>query len=476
MAQQRFTTLPFSGAYNARRGNTGKDERYINCFFSDVGGRKYITKRPGWQAHTTPAAGSIGTALLVWAGQGTGGKVLSAFGGTNSTIYDGTTSLGAITGKATSIVETPISGAATVCISSTDNTGWYYDAGTTVAVPTKIADADFPGNAGKTLAGGFVNIDGYTLICTTDNKLWCSDLNSVTAWTANNYGATNAYPDPSVGAIRVKNQILAFGTQSLEFWYNAGLTPFPFARSEAATVKVGAASADAITQISDVAFWCGAAPEGGLAVFQFSDSVSRISTPEVDQSLQTAGPGAIYMSAIRVYGLSFVIVTYSSTFSWVYCVEDKRWHEWTSAAVLWHKTSGSSVGTGTMPVYAISNTSTSGKVFKIDPASFVYQDNGSAFTATAQSGNDSGSNWKFYDELNIAADVETGTSLLSVYTSDDDYASWQLWDTRDLSGSMPKLTRGGSSQRRAWKFTHADNTSMRIKIDEAMLLMRVGLY
>jgi hypothetical protein len=476
MKAQRFTQLPFSGAYNSRRASTTKDERYINCFFTETGGRKYIVKRPGWATNTTPAAGSIGTAILVWSSQGTGSKIISAFGGTNSTIYDGTTSLGAITGKATGIAEFFISSTPTIGISSSDSTGWYYDAGATVAVPTKIADADFPGNAGKTLAGTFCNIDGYTLICTTDNKLWASDINSITAWTANNYGATNAYPDPTVGAIRVKNQILVFGTQSLEFWYNAGLTPFAFARSEAATVKIGACSADAITQISDVAFWCGSAPEGGLSVFQFGDSVTRISTPEVDQSLQTAGSGAISLSAIRIFGLSFVIVTYSSTNAWVYCLEDKRWHEWNSTVELWYKTTGASVGSGTMPIYAISKDSTSGKVFKIDPNSFVYQDNGGAYTATAQSGNDSGSNWKFYDELNIAADTESTTSTLNVYTSDDDYATWVLWDSRDLSGNMPKLTRGGSSQRRAWKFTHADNTAFRIKIDEPMLLMRVGLY
>src|SRR3990167_3844611 len=121
---------------------SNKDERYVNCMMITQGDRDYVVKRPGFATNETPASGNVGSAIMIWTGHGTGQKVISAFGATNSTIYDGTTSLGAITGKAFAITETFVTTTATILVSSGDSTGWYYDTG--VAVMTKITDLDFP--------------------------------------------------------------------------------------------------------------------------------------------------------------------------------------------------------------------------------------------------------------------------------------------------------------------------------------------
>ena len=96
---------------------TTKDQRFVNCFTERVvngyTGKTtlYLVKRPGFASSITPQAGSMGNALLVWTGNGQ--KVMSAFGATNSSIYDSTTQLvtnaadtTAITGLAKAIVET----------------------------------------------------------------------------------------------------------------------------------------------------------------------------------------------------------------------------------------------------------------------------------------------------------------------------------------------------------------------------------
>ena len=125
-------TVPVSGEYNTRisqsnavSGASGvvgigivgimvvgaapsavdKDERYINCMLTKEGAKQYIVKRPGVAALNTPASGNIGSAILVWTGSASGTAVISAFGATNSTIYNGTTSLGAVTGKSRSITQ-----------------------------------------------------------------------------------------------------------------------------------------------------------------------------------------------------------------------------------------------------------------------------------------------------------------------------------------------------------------------------------
>lgn len=447
-----------------------KDERYLNCFLTKQGSEENLVKRPGFAALNTPQSGSVGNAIMVWSGQGSGTKVMTAFGATNSSIYDGTSRLTtdaadttAITGKATGITETSLSGTATLAISSDDNTGWYYqDAGTV----TKITDAQFPGNNGRTLAGTFAHMDGYAFILDTRGDLWNSDVNSITSWGANSKIAANSYPDAGVAASRFKAFIMAYGTQSIQFFRNVG-KPFgsPLARVEEMTLKIGAISADAIAQLADSRFFCGATPQGGLSIFQFDGQLARISNPEQDFQLVLAGPSNISLTTLRFYGRSFLLVRANTT-TYCYVLEDKRWHEWTSSAPLWYKCAGLSTGSQIL-TYSISNLSTSGKVYIVNPASLVFTDDGAAFTATAQSANDGDGRKRYYEEFWVDADIEPSASTLTVSYSDDDYQTWVTHGTIDLN-AQTRLTRLGASRkangyRRAWKLTHAANTAMRIR-------------
>jgi len=489
--------IPLSGAYNTRvnavnsldtssgvigvgvigvmiigksQTATSKDQRFLNCFPEKIsdplnGSVKYYTiKRPGVTVNSTPQAGSIGTAILVWSGQGTGQKVISAFGGTNSTIYDAAVSIGTITGMATDITETLVSTTATLVVPSTDNTAWYYDTG--VGTMTKITDGDFPGNAGYTLAGTFAHMDGFACIMTTDGKVWTSDLNSVTAWTASSFGSANSYPDTGVGLIRYKTYIMAFGTQSIQFFHNAGLTPFPLSNVPSMTVKLGAVSAKAITSISDVVFWCGSTPQGGIGVYQYSDGISIVSPSEINAILLLAGAANISLSAIRFYGKSFVVVTASAN-TFVYCVEEKTWHQWVSSVNWWYRFASVSSGTN-MLNYAISNTVTGGKVYLMDNANLQFTDDTVAYSAVIQTALiDFGTmKRKFYPSVELVCDKQSTTSDISLSWTDDDYQTTTTWGTVDTSAARTMADRCGSSRRRGWIWTHSANTPMRIEAME----------
>jgi len=454
--------------------STDKDARYINCFAQTVSDpvygqkRVYMVKRPGFGTGFTPAAGERGEAVLVWSGQGTGQKVISAFGSTNSTIYDSAVSLGAITGRCTGLTESVVGTTTpTIFITSNDSTGWYYD--TVTAVVTKIADADFPGNAGKTLAGTFSHLKGFACVLTTDGFLYASDLNSGTGWTSNSFDSTNALPDAGVGTRTHGEFIMAFGTQSIEFWYNAGLTPFPLARAGAKTIKVGAISDDAIAEISDTKWFAGSTPQGGISIFQYDGSLSRVSTSEIDAILILAGASNISMTTIRFYGRSFVLVRAGPT-TFAYCVEEKMWHEWNSTTPLWYKCVGISLG-GTMVNYAVSNIATSGKVYIMNHASLVFTDDGTTYTARIQTAKEDGgtNHRKIYSYLDIIGDVETSASILTISASDDDYQNYVVLGTVDLSSQQRRLTRLGAARRRAWVFTHSANTPMRLERGEGEL-------
>ena len=451
--------------------STNKDQRFSNCFLTTIadaatGSKKqYARKRPGFAASNTPSSGNVGSAILVWTGAGAGTDVISAFGATNSTVYNGTSSLGAVTGKARAITETVVGaapGTATLVVPTSDSTAWYYDTG--VGVMTKITDGDFPGNAGLTTVGSFAHLDGYAIIMTNDGRIWASDLNSVTAWTATSFDTASALPDKGIGCIRWRNTIMCFGQQSIQFFQNAGLTPFPLSPVSSMTVKVGAVAADAIAEISGTIFWVGSSPEGGLSVYQFDGNVARVSTPEIDSLLILAGASNINVTTTSFYGLHFVIVN-ASTVTVVYCIEEKMWHDWSASARYWYKCAGVSIG-GTMVNYSISDQSTSGKVYIQNQAALVFTDVGTNYTARMQLNNmDLGiNNLKLWHEVELVADIESSSSLTTLSYSDDDYGTYTTWGDLDLSESRPRATHLGSSRRRAWALTNSSNTPMRIEV------------
>jgi hypothetical protein len=452
---------------NAAR-SSDKDVRIINWIPITVpdevtqSKRFYLQKRPGFVVHSTPATGEKGSDIHVWVGQGSGTKVITAFGHTNSTIYDDTASLGAITGRSSGITETSISGTATLVISSRDSTLWYYQASGSL---TKVADADYPGNAGRTMAGTCAHLDGYPFQMDTGARLHNGDLNSVTAWTAGAYVTANAIPDIGVGCVRHRNTIIAFCKEHFEVFRNGGnTTGSPLSRVEELTQLIGCVSADAIAKVRDAVFFAGSSKQAVVGIYVYDGGAAdKISTPEIDAQLTIAGPANITLSTGGAYGRHLLFVKASNT-TFVYVVEEKAWTEVNSQTPLWSKSDGVTVGS-TMVCYFISDVSTSGKVYVFNPASISYQDAGVAFTATYQSAKlDFGTNRrKFWHRMDVIGDRESSASTLGLAWYDDDYLTSSTVRNVDLSNDAPRLNKCGSSRRRSFTLTHSANTPARLE-------------
>jgi hypothetical protein len=469
--------IPLTGTYNTRLGSvalsgssaivgagivgimvvgssgasgSGKDTRFINCFQitqSDETAqskRLYVADRPGFAAHSTPAAGSIGTAIHVWTGLSS--KVMSCFGGTNSTLYDGTTSKGAITGLARGIVETKVSGTPTLLIASSDSSGWYYQDGGTA---TEITDGDFP----ATTVGNFAAMDGYAFIMDSTGKVYNSDINSVTAWTANSYFDANSVPDSGVGVVRHRDLLIAFCKEHFEVLYNAANpTLSPLARIDERTQRIGCVSADAIAEVRDTIYFAGATKGSNIAIYSLDGGqLGKVSTPEIEVRLNYAGPSSISLTTLGFFGRHFVVVC-AGMATYVYCIEEKVWHEW-SGTQYWYKADGATSGTASVN-YAISKISTAGKVFVLNPLSINYQDNGESITALIQTAKiDMGTaDKKTWESIGIIGDQLSAT--LYVAWQDDDYQTQSTPRTLSMATDRPRLRRCGRSRSRSLLLTH----------------------
>jgi len=183
----------------------------------------------------------------------------------------------------------------------------------------------------------------------------------------------------------------------------------------------------------------------------------------VDSLMILAGTSNIAISTCRYFGRSFVRVK-ASTVVYTYCIEENFWFEETTTTPLATSIASTSIGT-TMVNYAISNVSTSGKVYVMNHAALVFTDDGVAYTARMQlAPHDHGTRHrKFWSDVELVCDREESASATTLSYSDDDYQTWTTWGDLDLSDERPRATRLGASRKRAWALSNAASTPMGIE-------------
>lgn len=453
-----------------RVATTDKDQRFVNVIFEKITNpitgveKLYAIKRPGFAVESTPQAGSVGNAVKVWSSQGAGTKVISSFGSTNSTIYDATTSQGDITGVTLFLDEAIIGGTSYILIVSNDGTMWYLPDG---GVLTEITDAQFPGQAGKTITGRPVVIDGYLFIAATDGTIWNSDLNSISAWSATSFISAQMYPDQCVGLSRYKNQLVAFGKDTIEFFHiTPNATGSPLERTDNGFIRLGCASQKGYIQLEDTLAWISASDRGGCSIYILDGfQPKRISTSTVDAQLALAGPDTVRLSACKFLGKTLIFAI-ANNLTFVHCLEDNIWTEWSSTSPLWSDLTVAS--SGSWKIYGISTISTSGKVYTVNPQNFTYQDDGANYTWLIQTSKVDFDTYKrkFFSRMNIIGDVQSSTATVNIQWADDDYVTFSSSRSVDMSSNNPYLTQLGSARRRAFKLTNSSNGPLRIEAIE----------
>lgn len=463
------------GGTSTSAGTT--DQQFYNCIFErqkspvTSNERWTVSKRPGFQYYNSGTAlksGHKGNAVHVWSSRTTGETPVWAFGNTNSEIFVGTTSLGSITGTVVEITETIIGTTAYLLFSSSDSTGWYYPDGGAL---TKIADADFPGNAGKTTVGGFVCMDGYTFIMDSTGNIWNSDLNSVTSWTATGSIQAQMYPDRGIGLSRYKNQIVAFGRDTIEFFADVGNpTGSPLQSTSQAFSKVGCIGSATILQFNDSLFWISSSEKGDIAVYGLDGYTPKvISNPAVEKILQVSTTSSLCLSGMNVFGKSQLIAS-GNLGTYVLDLDDNIWSLWTSSGIPWNRTSSTTSGTPVTYGISVQSSDTSGKGYFVNQASIVYQDGGTNYTMTIQTSRIDFDtiNRKFLSKWSLIGDVHAN-STISVQWSDDDYTTWTTARTISMANVNQYLRNLGQFRRRAFRLSVSDAYAIRLESMEMEL-------
>jgi len=447
-----------------------KDIRTINCLPTRIinpftnEAKAFLSKRPGFVHLNTPGT-EVGNAIRIWLGQGSGAKIITAFGNTNSTIYDGTSSLGAITGRARDITETFVGTVANLVIPSDDDTAWYYPDGGAL---TQIVDAQFPGNAGYTTTGTFVHIDGYAFIMTTDGKIWNSDNASISSWSALGFISAQISPDKGVGLSTYKNRIVAFGKESIEFFEDvSNPVDSPLQRIPELFIRLGSPNQKLICNLEDTIIFVGSSSAGSYGVYMLENyQPKKVSYSEIDALLSVIGINNFTASAIRIFGKPLFIL-HSTNRTYIFSPEDNLWFEWNSAFPLWYKVAGDTAEN----IYSISNSnavSVIGKVFSINQNNIQYQDNGANFTMAIQTSKIDFGNTKrkMLNRLNIIGNISAAAQTLDVSYSDDDFLNYAATRSIDLTTTHQFLNNMGAFRRRSFLIANSSDEAVRLEAIE----------
>lgn len=360
---------------------------------------------------------------------------------------------------------TVASGAVTVTTVTTRGTGY-------TSTPTIVIDtgslptgAELTPNLCAFPPANIVSIsymDGYIFAGTSAGRIYNSNVGDPTQWQPSNYISAEMYSDDLVGFARQNNMLVALGTSSTQFFYDAAnATGSPLANAEQAILQFGSVANSSVVQHENYVTWIARGETGGYFIVRLDGVTSnkRISTEPIERVLNAEGSA---LATVRVYPIRyqghFWFVMKLSNRTFLYDYDEDIWHEWEDT----NESNFPMMASEEISYYPIMLHATNGKIFRLDDT--LYQDNGTNFTAslTTSKIDMDVAHRKFMWKFELGCDEQTSSAPITVEYSDDDYKTWSTPRTLDMQNSHLFLKRLGSFRRRAFRLKCTGNTPMRL--------------
>jgi hypothetical protein len=310
---------PILGSSYVARSVNAADNRMVNLFPEIVaeGGKEaaFLQRAPGLRKLATIGSGPI--------------RGLWSYGGyayvvSGQTVYKLATNwtyvpIGTVTGSG------PVSMAdnGNQLFIACNGPSYIYNVST--GVFAQITDGDFPG------ASVVGYLDGYfVFIEPNSQRVWVTSLLDGTSVDPLDFASAEGSPDGLVSMIIDHREVWLFGTNSVEVWYDAGLTDFPLQRVQGAFNEIGCAATYSVAKLDNAIFWLGSDARGNGIVYRANGYTGqRISTHAVEYAIQNYG--SISDAVAYTYqqeGHAFYVLTFPSAGkTWVYDVSTQAWHE-----------------------------------------------------------------------------------------------------------------------------------------------------
>lgn len=314
-----------------------------------------------------------------------------------------------------------------------------------------------------TTVSGAVFVDGYYVVGTPEGLLYNSNVQDPTTWQAINYIGVVSDADKLVAIGRTINYIVAMGSETTEFFYDAGTSPgSPFLPYQNSVLQFGAAAEDSLVQMDNTLVWVSTNRQKGFQIMALAGQTPQvISNQYIERIINNADPELMYAFSIKTAGHSVYVLTLKDLgYTLVYDMAQRGWTYWTSTEdnvegyfklnhytkfedqnMLQHESNGKS--------YILSQN--------------YYNDYGNPIqvfcrTILVDFGNN---DRKFFSGAQVVGDKINSFCLLR-YTNDD-YQTFSNWVNVDLNSSKSQANRLGQGRRRAFDLLHQDNVPLRLQ-------------
>jgi len=325
----------------------------------------------------------------------------------------------------------------------------------------KVVDKGYP----AVTVPGIVVLGGFAYVMSPDGLIQNCVLDDPYHWPSLNVIGADYDDDAGVAIVKYQNYLVAFGLNSMQFFYDAGNpvgSPLlPYLNSN---MLIGCAAASTVTQIGSTVVWVSQTKQLGRQVMVLNGlQPQAISTPFIDRILGENAENNINGIAMAIDGHTFYVLNVGST-TFVYDFTTKQWFEWVfnPSYTLPFKFGGYATTFQPGGYYVLG--ATDGTVYKVSTQ--YYTDNGIAFQVNIQTIKvDAGNNrTKFWGQFEVIGDRNVGQP--TIYYSDDDYNTFSSGRTVNMNTSRPVLYRNGSSRRRSITYVQTDANPMRLEAFE----------
>lgn len=218
----------------------------------------------------------------------------------------------------------PSTSSAGIFLKSTKD-AYYYNGSSLV----KVTDADYP----TTTVRGLAYLDGTYYVMTPEGKIYGSDIENPSSWSALNVISCQSQTDGGVYITRHLNYVLAFGDWSTEFFYDAGNpTGSPLGPIGSSQLLIGCAHAGSVSQTENTIVWMGVTRQRGRSIYIMQGTQpQKISSIFVDRILDSDSLSDVSSFIIRDVGHNFYVLNLGNTnISLVYDFATQQWTIWTS--------------------------------------------------------------------------------------------------------------------------------------------------
>lgn len=467
--QERISLLK---QLNNRDAAGTKDNSYINIFFEIIKNKttnenEYLAIQRAGSAALTSAIGSGAVRGIfywnfnssIYYAIGTGLYKYDVVGGSTTTIN--ATFFSTSTGEVgfTEFLYEPVGAYGSNVLMISDGTQLYQIDQTATVTP--CVDADLP----SPHLPQPIFLDGYLFLAKVGTAdLFNSDLNDPLAWTPSDFITAEFGADNISRVAKLNNYIIAFGTNTIEYFWDAANSSGSPLQSNPTPIKINGYLGGA-AQIGNKIYFIGNNESSEPGIFVLEDfKITAIENQTIKKylaSLTLDLASNVVGSIVSFMGHDFYVIN-ASTQTYVMELASQLLTTWA-----WQNTANFTMtgainiksSTGYKSVFARSGST---QLYYFNPA--ISQDANTSFTCTIVTDNEefNSYNRKTMGRLTIWADKPTATLPVNVSWTDDDYQSYSTPIAVDLYQDLPSLNRLGEFRRRAFKLTWTSSVPIRI--------------